>query len=204
MDYIYAIVENGTCVDVVYLSGPVSLSNYIQIDAETAKTALYATYAGGVFTPAPPQELVDIVQEIIADSATLTGGNVVLDIPAQVQTGTLVKFDAPCTCAAVTGGLVIGGVTYQVCDAMGQCVTGQGGVWNSGAMVAVLIDQEERKAFIQNGKVTPEQIGAGTFGGKVVASSSGQTHSAYLLRNTKLSSTDETPSVDGQICWTYR
>ena len=46
-------------------------------------------------------------------------------------------------------------------------------------------------------------ITAGTFGGQVVASSSGQTYSTSLLRNSKLVSTETTPTVNGEICWTY-
>ena len=43
------------------------------------------------------------------------------------------------------------------------------------------------------------KITAGTFGGEVVAS--GQTEGSYVLRNSKLSLTAETPSVNGEICW---
>ena len=46
-------------------------------------------------------------------------------------------------------------------------------------------------------------ITAGTFGGQVVANSSGQTYSTYLLRNTRLASSDTNPTTNGQICWTY-
>jgi len=46
-------------------------------------------------------------------------------------------------------------------------------------------------------------IKAGTFGGQVIANSSGQTYSTYLLRNTRLASADTNPTVNGQICWTY-
>lgn len=46
-------------------------------------------------------------------------------------------------------------------------------------------------------------ITAGTFAGQVVANSSGQTPGTYLLRNQKMSSTEETPTVNGQICWQY-
>lgn len=47
-------------------------------------------------------------------------------------------------------------------------------------------------------------ITAGTFAGQVVANSSGQTYSTYLLRNTRLASSDTNPAVNGQICWTYK
>ena len=47
-------------------------------------------------------------------------------------------------------------------------------------------------------------ITAGTFAGQVVANSSGQTYSTYCLRNTRLASSDTNPTVNGQICWTYK
>lgn len=46
-------------------------------------------------------------------------------------------------------------------------------------------------------------ITAGTFAGEVVANASGQAASSYVVRNSKLSSTEEAPTVNGQICWKY-
>lgn len=46
-------------------------------------------------------------------------------------------------------------------------------------------------------------ITEGTFAGQVVAAANGQTPGAYLIRNSKLSATEETPTVNGQICWQY-
>ena len=43
----------------------------------------------------------------------------------------------------------------------------------------------------------------GTFSGQVAAGSANQSPSAYCLRNTRLSSTDTDPAINGQICWTY-
>ena len=43
----------------------------------------------------------------------------------------------------------------------------------------------------------------GTFTGTIKAGSSYQSYSTYLMRNTRLASSDITPSVNGQICWTY-
>ena len=45
------------------------------------------------------------------------------------------------------------------------------------------------------------KITGGTFAGEVVASS--QTPSNYIVRNQKLSATEETPTVNGAICWLY-
>lgn len=44
---------------------------------------------------------------------------------------------------------------------------------------------------------------SGTFGGQVVANSSGQDVGTPLLRNSKLVSTETNPTVNGEICWTY-
>lgn len=66
-----------------------------------------------------------------------------------VANGKQITFTAPCACD-VTESIIIDGVEYLVVDAMGQCVTGVGGVWNSGAQVSVIIDTEANKAYIQN------------------------------------------------------
>lgn len=47
-------------------------------------------------------------------------------------------------------------------------------------------------------------ITGGTFGGQVVAHKNSQTPSMYLIRNQKLSATEEIPTVEGEICWVYR
>jgi hypothetical protein len=47
-------------------------------------------------------------------------------------------------------------------------------------------------------------ITAGTFAGKVVANSSGQTPGEYLMRNSKFAASAENPSVSGQACWTRK
>lgn len=46
-------------------------------------------------------------------------------------------------------------------------------------------------------------ITAGTFAGQVVANSSGQAAASYVVRNSKLASAEESPTVNGQICWKY-
>ena len=105
------------------------------------------------------------VQEVIATSAELSDGSILLDLPAGVGTGTIVKFPAPCACSAVTGGIVIDGVTYAVVDALGNEVAGECGLWSSGAMVAVLIDTAAEKAYIQNGAELP--LSGGTMTGAI-------------------------------------
>lgn len=44
-------------------------------------------------------------------------------------------------------------------------------------------------------------ITAGTFAGKVLANSSGQTPGEYVMRNSKFAASDENPTVSGQVCW---
>ena len=68
------------------------------------------------------------------------------EIPAE---GKMVSFKAPCTCT-VTDGIEIEGVTYTVCDALGKCVTGVGGVWDTGSVVTVVLSLEQKKAYVQN------------------------------------------------------
>lgn len=43
----------------------------------------------------------------------------------------------------------------------------------------------------------------GEFTGTVAAAAAGQAADSYLLRNSKLSADEETPTVEGQICWQY-
>lgn len=76
--------------------------------------------------------------------------NIKLDLAAAPFDGQLVTFTAPCACDAVTEGLVINGETYTVCDGMGNCVTGSGGYWCSGAVVSVALDTVNKKAYLQN------------------------------------------------------
>lgn len=86
----------------------------------------------------------------IATSAVMSGGSIVLTLPeGGVCTGTTVKFVAPCDCAALTGGLVIDGVTYQIVDAMLNSVTGAGGVWQKDAALSVVMNCEKKCAVLQ-------------------------------------------------------
>lgn len=88
-------------------------------------------------------------QEVIATSAKMSDGSVLLELPQVVDTGTLVKFVAPCACNALTGGIVIDGVTFSVLDTLGKAVVGQHGVWEKGAYVTVIIDNGKKLAYFQ-------------------------------------------------------
>jgi hypothetical protein len=46
-------------------------------------------------------------------------------------------------------------------------------------------------------------ITSGTFAGTVTAPRSSQAYSAYMLRNSRLASSNTNPSYNGEICWTY-
>lgn len=76
--------------------------------------------------------------------------NIKVNSPCKPFTTQIVTFTAPCNCDEVTDGLSINGEIYTVCDAMGECVTGKGGAWCAGAQISVVLDCENKKAFIQN------------------------------------------------------
>lgn len=96
--------------------------------------------------------LREALQTKVAISSTMVDGSIVLELAdgATVCTGTLVKFKAPCNCNLATDGLVINGKTYAIVDASGEVITGIGGFWNYDAALAVIIDDEAGKAFLQN------------------------------------------------------
>lgn len=97
-----------------------------------------------------PEPALPPVQEVIATAAEVVDGALVLTLPRAVDTGTLVKFSAPCDCESVTGGIVIDGTTYAIVDAAGVEIVEIGSTWAAGALIAVLIDTENNRAFIQN------------------------------------------------------
>lgn len=72
-----------------------------------------------------------------------------VNIAGTAFTGKIVTFTAPCNCTEATG-LVIGEDTYDVVNALGECITGSYPAWVSGAQVSVVLDYENKKAYIQN------------------------------------------------------
>ena len=72
-----------------------------------------------------------------------------LEIPV---TGKQVIFEAPCNCSSVEC-IQINGVDYSVVNALGDKVTGirGGGTWVRGAHVSVILDCENKKAYLQGG-----------------------------------------------------
>jgi hypothetical protein len=81
-------------------------------------------------------------------------GIVKLELPIGVLpvNGKQITFSAPCDCS-ITECIQIDGVDYTVVDAMGNTVTGtaRGGIWCSGATVSVVLDVDNKKAFLLNG-----------------------------------------------------
>ena len=57
--------------------------------------------------------------------------------------------------------------------------------------------------LVYNLAATAMQRAGGTFTGTIKAGGSYQSYSTSLLRNSKLVSSDTTPSVNGEINWTY-
>lgn len=70
--------------------------------------------------------------------------------------GKQISFAAPCDCSVVDC-IQIDGVDYCVVDAMGNQVTGNptGGVWSAGAKVSVILDVDDKKAYLLNGNTPP-------------------------------------------------
>ena len=78
--------------------------------------------------------------------STLT---VTLPEGASVVDGKQLTFVAPCDCTGVTG-IKIGEVEYTLVDATNTCVSDKGSQFVSGAMVSVIIDTANSRAYIQN------------------------------------------------------
>ena len=77
--------------------------------------------------------------------ATLT---VTLPTGTTVVNGKQVTFRAPCDCTGISG-IVINGTTYMLVDATTEQITGH--TFKKDAMVSVIMDTENNKAFVQNG-----------------------------------------------------
>ena len=63
--------------------------------------------------------------------------------------GKQVSFLAPCNSAG-TDAIIIDDVEYTVVDADGNIVSGTKNIWNAGAMVSIILDMVNFKAYIQN------------------------------------------------------
>ena len=76
--------------------------------------------------------------------------NLRVDLPVgtTICDGKQITFKAPCDCSDITA-LLIDGRAYQLVDAFGNVVAG-GNSFTANAMVSVIIDTDEYKAFLQN------------------------------------------------------
>ena len=83
-----------------------------------------------------------------------------VNIVGEAFTGKIVTFKAPCDCTEATG-LVIGEDTYDVVDAVGNCITGSYLAWRGGTLVSVALDTDDKKAFLQTSLVTGGGGGSG-------------------------------------------
>lgn len=124
--------------------------------------------------------------------------------------GEEITIKAPCDCSAVTG-VQINNVTFPFYDAAGNSLANIRGKFAESSLIRVMIDTVNVRAYILNSATSipashnhsASEITAGTFAGQVVANSGSQSPSTYLVRNQKLSKTEETPTVNGAICWLY-
>lgn len=121
------------------------VSGWEEIDGNTFESA-----CPGV----KPPITLSPTHEVIAVSAALEAGEIVITLRegVTVETGTILKFRAPCDCTEANAGLTINGDTYYIVDARGNSLEGTeyGGFWSAGSMLAVLLDSERNMAFLQN------------------------------------------------------
>lgn len=77
---------------------------------------------------------------------------VTLPDSAMLVDGLRVTFRAPCACSSITG-ITIGEDTYTLVDAMNSGRAGEGNVWATNALVTVLLDVTNKRAYILNAAV---------------------------------------------------
>lgn len=151
-----------------------------------------------------------------------------VDQAIPVFDGQPVTFKSPASCSGIEGlkvyypaadGTAV--ATFALADAHGNNV-GSINLFAANVLVKVILDTEGGMAFVQNAdtnaylegklaekyspanKPSAAAVTAGTFAGQVVANASGQAAGTSLLRNSKLVSADTNPTVNGEICWTYK
>lgn len=90
------------------------------------------------------------IEQVTAIKSELSNNKVVLTLPTSMQTGTIVKFKSPCGCGEVTGGLVIKGETYALLDSLKQPVSANSLLWEANTLISVIMDVEEKQAFVQD------------------------------------------------------
>ena len=84
---------------------------------------------------------------------------IALTLECSPVNGKQISFFAPCN-SNDSEALVLNGIEYQIVDSDGVGVAGINGVWDSGALVSVIVDTNSHKAYIQNPSFTSELVGA--------------------------------------------
>lgn len=140
----------------------------------------------------------DYIESVTATKAVLTSGNIVLTLPRTVQTGTVVKFKAPCNCSSFTGNLWINNESYLIVDSLKRTLNGNNRIWDSDSLISVIVDVEQHYAFIQNANYFKES--GGTFTGSVIATPTNQNRQ---VRNVTISKNEPSGGVDGDIWYVY-
>lgn len=87
---------------------------------------------------------------VTADDAQLVAGSVSVSTSYDMQQGTCVKFLAPCNSELVTVGMVVDGVQYEWQDTLGEPLAGIAGLFETGAMVGIILDRENLIAYLVN------------------------------------------------------
>lgn len=87
---------------------------------------------------------------VTADDAQLVAGSVSVSTSYDMQQGTCVKFLAPCDSELVTVGMVVDGVQYEWQDTLGEPLAGIAGLFETGAMVGIILDRENLIAYLVN------------------------------------------------------
>ena len=90
---------------------------------------------------------------------------IILTLPDdKIVTGKQISFVAPCG-SLDTECLTIRSVDYTVCNASGANVAGTN-AWASGAIVSVILNVEDHRAYVQNASLTASlTIGSVTYNG---------------------------------------
>jgi hypothetical protein len=73
-------------------------------------------------------------------------------------TGKLISFVAPCD-SVDAECIQIDGVDYAIVDIMGNPITGTNGIWCRNAIIAVILDTGNKKAYMQEAGVLPVSKG---------------------------------------------
>lgn len=93
-------------------------------------------------------------ESIIVRSATLSGGVIALTGYSEIGDGTTIKLIAPGASDSVTQGIRIDGNVFSIVDTMGKAVAGKANCWAQNAMIALMIDKTNQKAYLLNPAVS--------------------------------------------------